>query len=141
MTKGEKLGLIRELYESGSSIEAIAEVTGYKVKSVNQMLSQIGIYRGHSKIKNYEKIIIKMRKEGAKLSEISNLTGFSITTISKFLKRNGYGKYCITKPEKKDEEKFENKFIYAEHPKETIERFYINGIRYVTVPFEDIFGN
>lgn len=35
MTRSEKLCLMREMYESGSSIEAIAEATGYKVNSVN----------------------------------------------------------------------------------------------------------
>ena len=59
MTRSEKLCLMRELYEAGSSIEAIAEATGYKVNSVRQLLPQAGVIRQRS-IKDIGKQVVQM---------------------------------------------------------------------------------
>lgn len=139
MTKGEKLNLMRNLYESGSSIEAIAEATGYKTDSVNQLLSQAGIVR-RRRISDDEQRIVEMRRSGKKLNEISKATGWNPATISKYLCRIGCNKNATwSSKENASELVDESRLVFAEKRQEKIERFFDNGIRYVTVPLEEIF--
>lgn len=139
MTKEEKLRLMRELYDAGSSLEAIAEVTGYKVNSINQLLSKAGIVR-RRRIRDDEKRIVQMRKEGKKLDEISRETGWNAASISNYLCKIGCNKNATwgvreTVPEPVDE----SRLIFAEKKQSKVERFFINGVHYVTVPLEEIF--
>ena len=133
MTKSEKLCLMRELYEAGSSIKAIAEATGYKENSVMQLLPQGGIVRRRS-IKDIGDQVVKMRNEGMSLEQISQKTGFKVKTISTYLCKIGYNKNRIWY-DRIDE----SRLVFAEPRHEKIERFFINGIRYVTVPLEELY--
>ena len=138
MTRGEKLCLMREMYEAGSSIEAIAEATGYKVSSVNQLLPEAGIMRKR-KISDDEDLIVRMRSEGKKLEEISELTGWNIASISKYLCKIGCNKNRTWSEKETVEPVDESRIVFAEPRHEKIERFFINGIRYVTVPLEALY--
>lgn len=138
MTRSEKLCLMREMYESGSSIEAIAEATGYKVNSVRQLLPQIGIIRQHS-IKDIGKQVVQMRNEGMKLDQISRMTGYSVPALSQYLCKVGCNKNRTWTEDECEEEIDESRLVFAEQRHEKIERFFINGIRYVTVPLEALY--
>ncbi len=138
MTKSEKLCLMRELYEAGSSIEAIAEATGYKENSVMQLLPQAGIVRRRS-IKDIGDQVVKMRNEGMSLEQISQKTGFKVKTISTYLCKIGCNKNRTWTEQEDNELIDESRIVFAEPRHEKIERFFINGIRYVTVPLEALY--
>lgn len=138
MTKSEKLCLMRELYEAGSSIEAIAEATGYKENSVMQLLPQAGIVRRRS-IKDIGDQVVKMRNEGMSLEQISHKTGFTVKTISTYLCKIGYNKNRTWTEQEDNEPIDESRIVFAEPRHEKVERFFINGIRYVTVPMEALY--
>lgn len=91
MNQQDKICLIRELYEAGSSIEAIAEVVGNKPSTVNQLLSRSGLKRVRRMEDDIEKIV-KLRKTGCTLREISEKTGYTLTGLSMFLRKIGLGK-------------------------------------------------
>ena len=138
MTKSEKLCLMRELYEAGSSIEAIAEATGYKENSVMQLLPQAGIVRRRS-IKDIGDQVVKMRNEGMSLEQISQKTGFTVKTISTYLCKIGCNKNRTWTEQEDNELIDESRIVFAEPRHEKTERFFINGIRYVTVPLEALY--
>ena len=138
MTKSEKLCLMRELYEAGSSIEAIAEATGYKENSVMQLLPQAGIVRRRS-IKDIGDQVVKMRNEGIGLEQISQKTGFTVKTISTYLCKIGCNKNRTWTEQEDNELIDESRIVFAEPRHEKTERFFINGIRYVTVPLEALY--
>lgn len=138
MTKSEKLCLMRELYEAGSSIKAIAEATGYKENSVMQLLPQAGIVRRRS-IKDIGDQVVKMRNEGMGLEQISQKTGFTVKTISTYLCKIGCNKNRTWTEQEDNELIDESRIVFAEPRHEKTERFFINGIRYVTVPLEALY--
>lgn len=138
MTRSEKLVLMREMYESGSSIEAIAEATGYKVNSVRQLLPQAGIIRQRN-INDIGAQVVQMRNEGMKLDQISRMTGYSVPALSQYLCKVGCNKNRTWTEDECEEEIDESRLVFAEPRHEKIERFFINGIRYVTVPLEELY--
>ena len=138
MTKSEKLCLMRDLYEAGSSIKAIAEATGYKENSVMQLLPQAGIVRRRS-IKDIGDQVVKMRNEGMSLEQISQKTGFTVKTISTYLCKIGCNKNRTWTEQEDNELIDESRIVFAEPRHEKTERFFINGIRYVTVPLEALY--
>lgn len=133
MRQGEKLRVIRELYEAGSTIEAIAEATGYKPSSINQLLPKAGIFRKQNKnISLYKTKIISMRNEGKTLEEIAGETGFNACYISTYLGKIGYYKNTAWE-EKAEQEIDESKLIYAEVKKPKREVVMWGGKRFVNV--------
>lgn len=138
MTRSEKLCLMREMYESGSSIESIAEATGYKVNSVRQLLPQAGIIRQRN-INDIGAQVVQMRNNGMKLEQISRLTGYSVCTLSTYLCKVGCNKHRTWTEQEDNEQIDESRLVFAEQRHEKIERFFINGIRYVTVPLEALY--
>ena len=144
MTKSEKLCLMRELYEAGSSIEAIAEATGYKVNSVRQLLPQAGVIRQRS-IKDIGKQVVQMRNEGMKLEQISRLTGYSAPALSQYLCKIGCNKNRTWTEQEDNEPIDESRIVFAEPMHVMIERFiyqwnpFCEIIHYVTVPLEELY--
>ena len=144
MTKSEKLCLMRELYEAGSSIKAIAEATGYKENSVRQLLPQAGVIRQRS-IKDIGKQVVQMRNEGMKLEQISRLTGYSVPALSQYLRKIGCNKNRTWTEQEDNEQIDESRIVFAEPRHEKIERFiyqrnpFCEIIHYVTVPLETLY--
>ena len=144
MTKSEKLCLMRELYEAGSSIKAIAEATGYKENSVRQLLPQAGVIRQRS-IKDIGKQVVQMRNEGMKLEQISRLTGYSVPALSQYLCKIGCNKNRTWTEQEDNEQIDESRIVFAEPRHEKIERFiyqrnpFCEIIHYVTVPLETLY--
>lgn len=136
--QGQRLALARELYEAGSSLEAIAEVLGCKAKTVNCMLSQTGLKRKRS-MNDYKDTIIGMRKEGRTLDEIVEVTGFGRPSVCKFLREHGLGKYQTKNIFRAEEDLIDENTVFVKPKKETVERFYIDGKWYVTVPESEIY--
>lgn len=132
MSQGEKLCMIREMYEAGSSFEAIAEATGYKVNSVKQLLPKAGIKR-YRKIADYEKEIVQMRKDGMKLDEISKKIGFSVSLISTYLCKIGCNKNRTWETEEEPEQIDESNLVYAEDRKVKREVVFWQGRRFINV--------
>ena len=132
MTQGEKLCLIRELHEAGSSIEAIAEATEYSVNSVKQLMPKAGIGKGR-RLKDFEKEIVEMRSDGKSLREISEKFGFNICVISKFLCKIGCNKNRQWEKEEEFEEFDRSKLEYAKENKPRLEVVILGGRRYVDV--------
>lgn len=138
--QGQRLALARELYEAGSSLEAIAEVLGCKAKTVNCMLSQTGLKRKRS-MNDYKDTIIGMRKEGKSLDEIVGATGFTRGSICLFLREHGLGKYQVKNIFRAEEDLIDENTVFAEEKKEQVERVFDGGKWYVTVPMTEIFQN
>lgn len=131
MNQQDKICLIRELYEAGSSIEAIAEVVGNKPSTVNQLLSRSGLKRVRRMEDDVEKII-ELRKNGCTLKEISDKTGYTLTGLSIFLRKIGLGKNNNVAMEAIEPELIDENTVFAEHRKH-IFRCVINGKRYIDV--------
>lgn len=137
--QGERLRTVREMYEAGSSLEAIAEVIGCKPKTVNQMLSKAGVERVR-RTEKYRDEIFRLRNAGKSLDYIAKETGFTKETISKFLNKNGMGIYKTVKDRMAGNTNLiDENTVFAEEVKETVERFLIGGKWYVTVPESEIF--
>lgn len=131
MNQQDKICLIRELYEAGSSIEAIAEVVGNKPSTVNQLLSRSGLKRVRRMEDDVEKII-ELRENGCTLREISEKTGYTLTGLSMFLRKIGFGKNNNVAMEVRETELIDKNTVYASsRPK--IFRCVINGKRYIDV--------
>lgn len=112
MNQQDKICLIRELYEAGSSIEAIAEVVGNKPSTVNQLLSRSGLKRVRRMEDDVEKII-ELRKNGCTLKEISDKTGYTLTGLSIFLRKIGLGKNNNVAMEVREPELIDDNTVYA----------------------------
>ena len=131
MNQQDKICLIRELYEAGSSIEAIAEVVGNKPSTVNQLLSRSGLKRVRRMEDDVEKII-ELRKTGCTLRDISEKTGYTPTGLSMFLRKIGLGKNNNVAMEVREPELIDENTVYAiRRPR--IFRCVINGKRYIDV--------
>lgn len=86
--KTGKRELVKQLYESGSSIEEIAKRLGYQISSVKAILSQTGVKR-KKMAKDYHEEIAGMVNEGRKVSEIAAKIGLSHATVSTYIHRTG----------------------------------------------------
>ena len=74
----ERSRIIMELYDSGMRRMKIAEETGYSYSTVTQV---INLHTKKHKVNHPE--IIRMRKKGLTLKEISKMTGASETTVQR----------------------------------------------------------
>lgn len=74
----ERSRIIMELYNSGMRRMKIAEETGYSYSTVTQV---INLHTKKHKVNHPE--IIRMRKKGLTLKEISKMTGASETTVQR----------------------------------------------------------
>lgn len=129
----EKLKIIKNMYESGKSIQEIASFLGYKTETVNQLLSKTGINRSH-RISNYSAKIIEMRKNGARVEDIAKEIGFNRASVCKFLRKAGYGKYRIVEVNKLEEEALINEnTVYAKDKQIIFRKIVIDGKRYIDV--------
>ena len=74
-----------------------------------------------------------------KLEQISRLTGYSVPALSQYLCKIGCNKNRTWTEQEDNEQIDESRIVFAEPRHEKIERFFINGIRYVTVPLEALY--
>lgn len=142
MTKGEKLCMMRELYEAGTSIDAIAETLGYKKTTVNQLLVQAGVRRKRpeGKVERQGKLILELRKGGMSIEDIAIELDVNKGAVSKYLREHGMGTYSKNVTTIKGEQPIdESKLVFVEEKPEKIERFFVSGKWYRTVSEREIY--
>lgn len=86
--KRENREIIRKMYLAGSSREEIAEAAGYKVQTVSEYLSDMGLLHRQDAGRKLQQIL-ELHDEGKSLKEISAGVGLSMGRVSTVLCKNG----------------------------------------------------
>lgn len=87
-TKTGKSDRVKQLYESGSSIEEIAIKLGYKPSSVKAILHHKGVRR-KKMAKHYHNEIEQMVEEGKSIHEIAKKIELSTRTVGDYIYKTG----------------------------------------------------
>ncbi len=87
-TKTGKSDMVKQLYESGSSIEEIAIQLGYKPSSVKAILHHKGVRR-KKMAKHYHDEIEQMAEEGKSIYEIAKEIGLCTHTVGDYIYKTG----------------------------------------------------